>query len=158
MGSIDPDGRAEINRRYYEKHKEDLKEKHREYWKTYQRRPRAAKPRSVVDPLLTQKPHAESRTRRGYAIWAWIVEAWERQGGTCYICQDPISIESSSGHPRTAHVDHDHTCCPLNKSCENCRRGLACRRCNIVLGMVNDDLGQLEMIAKRAREAWGSGQ
>lgn len=34
-------------------------------------------------------------------------------------------------------VDHDHTCCPGNKSCGECVRGFICQGCNQVLGKLD---------------------
>lgn len=36
-------------------------------------------------------------------------------------------------------VDHDHDCCPKDISCGKCVRMLLCSRCNLVLGLLNED-------------------
>jgi len=36
-------------------------------------------------------------------------------------------------------VDHDHECCPDEKSCGKCVRGLLCNWCNRMIGMARDD-------------------
>lgn len=56
------------------------------------------------------------------------------QGGGCAVCgsTDP------KGRGRF-HVDHDHRCCPGQKSCGKCVRGLLCCKCNPGLGSFNDD-------------------
>jgi hypothetical protein len=66
------------------------------------------------------------------------------QNNSCAICH--ISFESIKDNP---HVDHDHSCCPtpLN-SCGECVRGLLCRRCNMFLGTVSDDIIILESAIK----------
>jgi Recombination endonuclease VII len=74
---------------------------------------------------------------------------WEAQGGNCYLCGDPLLHDQ----PREVHLDHDHRCCPLNKSCERCRRGLACRRCNYLIGLAKDDPDCLRRIADGIEEA-----
>lgn len=52
----------------------------------------------------------------------------ESQGGGCAICAAP---EPSN---RRLAVDHDHACCPSEKTCGNCIRGLLCITCNVWLG------------------------
>lgn len=37
------------------------------------------------------------------------------------------------------NVDHNHSCCPGRKSCGKCVRGILCRRCNRVLGLLNEN-------------------
>jgi hypothetical protein len=59
----------------------------------------------------------------------------EAQGGACRICgtDDP-------GEGRRFAVDHDHNCCPSkDRSCGKCVRGLLCNRCNLMIGMAEDD-------------------
>jgi len=65
---------------------------------------------------------------------------WDEQGGRCYLCDEEMD--------RTrAEFDHDHSCCPSGRSCGACRRGLACTRCNRLIGQVEDDPGLLRHIA-----------
>lgn len=57
----------------------------------------------------------------------------ERQNGLCRICDDPLTGDM--------HVDHDPACCPARsaRTCGRCVRGILCRRCNLALGMLQDD-------------------
>lgn len=41
------------------------------------------------------------------------------------------------------HVDHDHRCCPTQKACGKCFRGMLCRRCNLTLGVARDSTDRL---------------
>lgn len=56
-------------------------------------------------------------------------ELVDRFGDKCNQCGELESIEGSS-----LSVDHDHDCCKYG--CEYCIRGLLCRRCNYVTGVV----------------------
>lgn len=60
------------------------------------------------------------------------------QGGACAICGDSA---------RTLHVDHDHACCPGQRSCGKCVRKLLCGPCNRGIGLFKDSP---EILAKAA--------
>jgi Recombination endonuclease VII len=68
---------------------------------------------------------------------------WDVQGGRCYLRGDNLGTLP----PGQVHVDHDHRCCPKETSCSYCRRGLACWRCNALIGMASDDPARLRRIA-----------
>lgn len=56
------------------------------------------------------------------------------QGGACAICrQQPRAVKLA--------VDHDHSCCPADKSCGKCVRGLLCVHCNRAVGLLKDSAG-----------------
>lgn len=54
----------------------------------------------------------------------------EQQGGVCFICRQPERPMPNGRLPRLA-VDHDHTTGAI--------RALLCRRCNHLIGAVNED-------------------
>lgn len=56
----------------------------------------------------------------------------------CAICK---SEKSRPGVDNLSywHVDHDHACCPGEKSCGKCVRGLLCGLCNHGLGSFRDN-------------------
>jgi hypothetical protein len=62
---------------------------------------------------------------------------WDAQNGRCAACL-------SLGADRSLCVDHDHSCCPSDKSCGNCVRGLLCTRCNALLGSAQDEVNVLK--------------
>lgn len=72
---------------------------------------------------------------------------WREQDGCCYLCGREL------GPHRMAVIEHDHRCCPPNKSCAVCRRGLACYPCNSIIGLAADDPDLLETIARNLRPA-----
>lgn len=44
-------------------------------------------------------------------------------------------------------VDHDHSCCPTNSSCEKCIRGILCHKCNTAAGLLDDDANRMLALA-----------
>lgn len=72
---------------------------------------------------------------------------WKAQDGKCYLCERPLGPELM------AVIEHDHRCCPQNRSCPDCRRGLACNTCNRIIGFARDDPDMLERIAANLRPA-----
>lgn len=79
--------------------------------------------------------------RRGHlkATYQMTVEQYDEmlaaQGGGCAICGAP----DGDGSGRRLHVDHDHSCCPGDRACGKCNRGLLCKACNTGLGGFRDD-------------------
>ena len=74
-------------------------------------------------------------------------EMMEEQGGRCAICK------------RTTDkfvVDHDHACCPGDKSCGDCVRGLLCNPCNLMLGFAGDSLKVLDEAINYLRASQGA--
>ena len=69
------------------------------------------------------------------------------QNGICAGCGATESGEKSGSW----HVDHDHSCCPANRTCGKCVRGLLCRNCNRSLGLLHDNPKTLEKLAKYLR-------
>jgi hypothetical protein len=65
-----------------------------------------------------------------------------------YICATP-NCYTYHTEEKPLHVDHDHKCCAdyngrTRKTCGKCIRGLLCARCNLLLGLAEDDSGLLE--------------
>jgi len=56
-----------------------------------------------------------------------VVKMIDEQNGICAICQEEISSNS--------HVDHDHETGQI--------RAILCKNCNIALGLLKDDFGNL---------------
>jgi Recombination endonuclease VII len=102
-------------------------------------------------PRNTKKTHEQHVTN---GLWAKhklrladYDALWESQGGKCYLCGDDLV------RGRKTHIDHDHSCCPRNKSCALCRRGLSCDLCNWIIGYAGDDPGRLRMLADNLEAA-----
>jgi hypothetical protein len=109
-------------------------ERHRDINREFDSRRRQADPDGVSERFRVLKLAAKHGMRPDG--WAAL---WTAQGGRCYLCGDQLG--------ERVHVDHDHRCCPRDTSCPFCRRGLACARCNQLIGMADDDPDRLRRIA-----------
>lgn len=66
-----------------------------------------------------------------------------QQGNLCAICNQPETVVRL-GAVRPLAVDHNHL--------TRISRGLLCQRCNVILGLVNEDPARLELAAKYLRQ------
>ncbi len=86
-------------------------------------------------------------TRKHNLPWEWYEQRLTQQGGGCGLCGGPPT-------PRKGRLvalfdlDHDHNCCPGDRSCGKCARGLLCSRCNFVVGWVEKDLSRMSLLTK----------
>lgn len=76
-------------------------------------------------------------TRYGISLLQY-KQMLEDQDGHCAIC--PATPEEVG----TLCVDHDHDCCPGEKTCGKCLRGLLCPACNTAIGLLNDDVVRIQ--------------
>lgn len=56
----------------------------------------------------------------------------------------PECMNPNCRSSETLSIDHDHSCCPGQRSCGECVRGLLCRNCNTTLGLLDDDPQKME--------------
>jgi hypothetical protein len=133
------DRRRETKKRYYRKNPQPDRDRARRwaqenperYRETQNRNSRKARARGYREP----RTHERDRV---------IAVHWHSQGGCCYLCGEPLLLEE-------AILEHDHRCCPNGKWCSYCVRGAAHPSCNAAIGMVLDDPGRLETIARNLR-------
>lgn len=128
-------------------YKQEWKRRNPDKVKAQQDRDRAKRPKA--DPGET------------YRRWLWRCHGMTpedheamvvAQGSLCYLCGDILKFERE-GRARQAYIDHDHRCCPAQRSCASCRRGLACPGCNYIIGFARDDPERLMRIASNLKKA-----
>lgn len=88
--------------------------------------------------------HPERMMVARHGMWPEdLMRMFNEQQGKCYLCRELLPADSSKWN-----IDHDHRCPhPRNNSCGRCRRGLAHRDCNVLIGMALDDPDMLRRIA-----------
>ena len=135
----------EHDRRYREANRERIREQKRRY-REANREQINERARRKRDPEHFRK--RALRVRHGLWPEGWAA-LWAAQDGRCYLCEDPLP----EGGGNLVVVEHDHRCCPQNRSCSRCRRGLACQRCNTLIGLAGDDPKLLRRIAANLERA-----
>lgn len=93
-----------------------------------------------TDSAWMEERRERSRERRHGLRLPAVLALVDAQGG-CGVCG------TRNPGPKGWHVDHDHACCPSQRSCPNCRRGILCHRCNSALGCFKDDASALAKAA-----------
>lgn len=152
------DQRAEYDRRYFEADPEKVREQRRQS----SRRSRSANRERInesererqrqareKDPNMVWRHGLKQRHGLTPERWQQMIDA---QGGRCCYCERPLPTDRTK-----IHVDHDHSCtCGPDRSCDFCRRGIACRECNAVLGYAGDDVARLERITANLARLGGA--
>jgi hypothetical protein len=92
---------------------------------------RLCQPHQYLRPVVEQwrRHHVDQDTAR-----AWLADP------RCHICGDDLAWRYRPGYAKRdssrIHIDHDHRCCPGERSCGQCIRGLSHDHCNRELGHV----------------------
>lgn len=112
------------------------------YHDEWRNRPDVAEKRREQARLRSRTPENVLRKRAyGYGLTPVELRAMLDRG-RCDACGS-----TDSGSPmHDFAVDHDHSCCPGPRCCGKCVRGLLCRACNVIAGMVNDDAEHLRKL------------
>lgn len=136
-----PEGVRRAKARHYVAHREQIKERVR-VWQTANATYISA--RKKEDRVNNPEDYRNQELRKKHGMyphdWAAL---YETQAGCCYLCGNELDMIKS----KAIAIDHDHRCCPANKSCAICRRGLACSNCNLAIGMVYEDPARLRRMA-----------
>lgn len=135
-----PEKALEGRRRYYAENRERYLEMQRE-----RRRKRSEERQQHQAGLRRSLTPREKMARTHGPNWAAAFAAfWAAQAACCYLCGDPLEPDV----PQAVVIDHDHQCCGQRRSCEICRRGLACGRCNRLVGLADESPDRLRRIAE----------
>lgn len=117
------------------------------------------------DPNYHANYYQQNRDK-SYVNWLWAAHGmrpedwtalWNAQDGRCYLCsgemEKPDGPRSVGIGSATVVIDHDHSCCPPNKTCRICRRGLAHSLCNQTIGLAGDSPERLRHMADALESA-----
>lgn len=96
--------------------------------------------------VLTREERREAKLRHMHGITTVEYDAMlAAQGGGCKMC----GAVPDTGK-RFFPVDHDHSCCPGQRHCRDCIRGILCQDCNVLVGFVEHDRHQDALAYLRA--------
>lgn len=73
-------------------------------------------------------------------------ELFVAQGERC-----PVCLTDTPRGDSVWHIHHDHSCCPVARSCGRCIIAILCAPCNIGMGSLGDDPDRLERAAALMR-------
>ena len=96
------------------------------------RRERAAEraPGRIVSPVAKARWNRAYKIKRMGLTPEQFAQLLEAQGYACAMGREPFEED------QLIYIDHDHSCCPGERSCGKCVRGLLCLTCNIALGYI----------------------
>jgi|SRR5579864_9513035 len=147
----------EYQRSYRDRNREKMRaasnEYHREHREQINARRRSRN--SYTSPGTTAIKEYGLRSNHKMTVEEW-EETWERQAGICYLCGTSMTRPlpgRGTARGTDAVIEHDHRCCPSGRSCAKCRRGLAHRLCNAIVGQAGDDPELLRKLADNLGKA-----
>lgn len=154
----------EYNKRYYAANREKFREQGRQYradpvnrqrnlernraWLEANRERDRATSRAWARANRARVIEKNRQQKHGIDDAAWAA-MWQHQDGCCYLCHRELVPG------KTTVVEHWHGC-PAHEpdtSCHLCQRGLACQRCNLIIGQVDDDPALLRLMAANLEAA-----
>lgn len=109
---------SERNKRFYSNHRDSTLARNKAYYPAYYEK--------NGDSIRNKRRNARHGINQ-----EWFDAKLEQQNHCCALCGNPFE--------KTPHIDHNHKCCPAQKSCDKCRRDLLCDDCNLGLGRFKDD-------------------
>lgn len=115
----------EADKRYREKHLEKCRKKYKD---RYDKNKKSEIERNAKYHRDNREKIAQrNRNRRHGITQDWFEVKVKEQDNRCAVCHKVFEM--------TPHIDHNHGCCPLLRSCDKCRRDFLCNSCNVMIGM-----------------------
>jgi hypothetical protein len=96
----------------------------------------SASPDGLYSYCKTCRSHAGRLNRYGITPEQY-EDLLREQDGKCPVCRNVLGVSKQIA------VDHDHACCPTDKTCGKCTRGILCSQCNHGLGSFGDSIESL---------------
>jgi hypothetical protein len=125
-----PEKAAAQTRAYREANREKVAANARSYYKA--NREKIAVKQRKWDKANPEKIAAFNRVCRYNLTNEKYQELLDKQNNSCKICLKSFT-------DITPYIDHNHECCPGQKTCGKCIRGLLCHACNNLLGNAKDN-------------------
>lgn len=129
---------------WHKSHKEELKEKARQYRAAHpeylkRNADKAKRDRLAQPEYFKAREFAREMKKYGTSV-EWYRDKLIEQLGVCALC---AHLSRRFNGLQRLQVDHDHSCCDVKtKSCGKCLRGLLCGDCNVLLSYLEKFLEQ----------------
>jgi hypothetical protein len=126
--------------------KRERKEYHRQWArKAYQKNPKRReyqKEWKRLNPVAHTLHRFRARLKAYGVTLEWFIAQSKRQKHRCFVCRKKESVCGAGGRgiPRRLSIDHSHK---TNKV-----RKLLCSKCNLILGLVDENPKILRLLAK----------
>ena len=94
---------------------------------------------------IVQSENRINRWRRNFKVTEDdLLRMLDEQKELCAVCGEPFldgfrSLTERGTVDLVATIDHDHRCCPGEKCCGKCIRGIVHFKCNRLMGLADDD-------------------
>jgi hypothetical protein len=138
----------EADKRYRERHPEKAKQKDR--YRYLNNRESEIERNAKYHRDNREKVAQRNRNRRHGITQEWFEAKVASQDNRCAVCRRVFEL--------TPHIDHNHACCPLLRSCDKCRRDLLCSACNVMIGMSLESEETLQSAIQYVRKHKGQYQ
>lgn len=136
-GQCKPCGKQRLRDRYRALTPEQ-KEAEKQRLRKHAQRPESKALARYISKRWREKNPEKVRASRWKTRYGLTLEEYDalldQYGRMCGICSSLDDLV----------LDHDHGCCPAERTCGRCLRGVLCRRCNSGIGLLKDSVSLVE--------------